>query len=357
MKNVVFILMVLLQLVVATLTSAELLILEVDQDTYIDSISPNSNFGQRWNFLISGMTGKSAYGLLHFDTMQLPNEATIQSAHVTFLVHGNNSTGSYSIHPLLRAWDESSATWITSATGIAWTQPGGDYDQNTYVTLPLAGFYPNWVIIDVTHLFSDEAGRLKDDIADNGLLIRADAGYTKSLSAEFASNANAATCHSCHGFLPPERDEGKSFDCNICHSRDGVPLAGEPALIIQYQITDSDGDGVFDGVDNCPTVSNTGQEDSYPPGGNATGDACECESDFDCDGAVDGTDAFSFKTHYGRSMIIQPCMDIDPCQGDFSCDGDVDGMDAFLFKADFGRGVAGNLCPACGIGDWCGGAY
>ncbi len=349
--------MTLLQLVGAPLVSAELLILEVDRDTYVDSISPNGNFGGRWNFLISGMTGKSAHGLLHFDTTPLPNEATIQSALVTFLVHGNNSTGAYSIHPLLRAWDEGSATWITSATGIAWTQPGGDYDQDTSVTLALAGPYPDWVISDVTSLVCDEAGRLKDDTVDNGLLIRANAGYTKSLSSEFSSNANAATCHSCHGSLPPERDAGKSFDCTICHSRDDIPLAGEPALVIQYQIIDSDGDGVLDGVDNCPAVFNADQEDSYPPGGNGMGDACDCESDFDCDGAVDGTDAFSFKTHYGRSFIIHPCADIDPCQGDFSCDGDVDGMDAFLFKSDFGRGAAGSRCPACGIGDWCGGAY
>ena len=357
MKKVVFIFIFLLQLVGAPLAYAELLILGVDQDTYIDSISPNGNFGGRWNFLISGMTGKSAYGLLHFDTTPLPDSATIESAQLTFLIHGNNSTNSYFIHPLLRAWDETSATWVLAEPGVFWTNPGGDYDQSAYVAIPLTGPYPDWVIMDVTSLVSDEAGRLKDGIANNGLVLRADAGYTKSLSSEFTYNANATTCHSCHGFLPPERDEGKSFDCIACHSRDGIPLSGEPTLIIQYQITDSDGDGVFDGVDNCPTVSNAGQEDSYPPGGNAIGDACECESDFDCDGDVDGTDAFSFKTHYGRSLIIYPCAEINPCQGDFSCDGDVDGTDAVLFKSDFGRGASGNRCPACDIGDWCSGAY
>ncbi len=132
MKKVVFILLLVLWLISVPLASAELLTLQVDKDTYIDSISPNGNFGGRWNFLISGMTGKSAYGLLHFDTTPLPDEATIQSAQLTFLIHGNNTTGSYFIHPLLQAWDEASATWISSATGVLWTYPGGDYDQGTY---------------------------------------------------------------------------------------------------------------------------------------------------------------------------------------------------------------------------------
>ena len=50
---------------------------------------------------------------------------------------------------------------------------------------------------------------------------------------------------------------------------------------------DSDGDGVPDNLDNCPTVYNPSQADTYPPGGNDCGDACECEGDFDCDGDQD----------------------------------------------------------------------
>lgn len=357
MKKVVFILLFLLQLIGAPLAAEELLILQVDKDTYIDSISPNGNFGGRWNFLISGMTGKSAYGLLHFDATSLPDAATIESAQLIFLIHGHNSTGSYVIYPLLRAWDETSSTWVLAEPGVFWTNPGGDYDQSVYEAIHLTGPFPDWVVMDITSLVSDQAGRLKDNVADHGLLLKADAGYTKSLSSEFSSNSNAETCHSCHGYLPPVRDQGKSFNCANCHSRDGIPLTGEPALVIQYNLTDVDSDGVFDGVDNCPTVANAGQEDSYPPKGNAIGDACECESDFDCDGNVDGTDAFNFKTHFGRSLINYPCLDINPCMGDFSCDGDVDGTDAFLFKSDFGRGASGNYCPACDSGDWCSGSY
>jgi len=108
------------------------------------------------------------------------------------------------------------------------------------------------------------------------------------------------------------------------------------------------------GSDNCPGAPNPGQEDSYPPGGNGIGNACDCEGDFDCDGNVDGMDAFLFKSDYGRNARVNPCSTASPCNGDFDCDGNVDGSDAFLFKTDFGRNLKNNPCPACVIGDWCG---
>ena len=38
---------------------------------------------------------------------------------------------------------------------------------------------------------------------------------------------------------------------------------------------------------------------------------------------------------------------IDYCEGDFDCDGDCDGTDAFTFKTDFGRSTFSNPCPSC----------
>jgi hypothetical protein len=43
-------------------------------------------------------------------------------------------------------------------------------------------------------------------------------------------------------------------------------------LVTSVGVADQDGDGVADGVDNCPTVGNAGQEDAN---GNGVGDACE----------------------------------------------------------------------------------
>ena len=77
------------------------------------------------------------------------------------------------------------------------------------------------------------------------------------------------------------------------------------------------------------------QEDNYPPGGNDLGDVCECEGDFDCDGDQDGTDAATFKIHFGRSSFNRPCTADDPCYGDFDEDGDADGTDAANIQRGF----------------------
>lgn len=98
------------------------------------------------------------------------------------------------------------------------------------------------------------------------------------------------------------------------------------------------------------------QEDDYPPGGKGIGDACDCEGNFNCDidTDVDGSDAFTFKSSFGRSPILNPCTRDSPCHGDFNCDHDCDGTDAARFKQDFGRSAFSNPCPACTAGvEWC----
>ena len=105
---------------------------------------------------------------------------------------------------------------------------------------------------------------------------------------------------------------------------------------------DDDNDGICDpgksapscsGTDNCPYIPNPGQEDTYPPGGNHCGDACECEADFDHDGDVDVQDISKFGKNYG----------------DFDCDGDADDNDYAILKSDIGR----RDCPSCPTVPWC----
>jgi hypothetical protein len=124
-----------------------------------------------------------------------------------------------------------------------------------------------------------------------------------------------------------------------------------------YQVVcsevDTDHDGTVDCIDNCRTVSNPDQADTSPPGGNFCGDACECEGNFDGDLDVDGTDASTFKTDFGRSKLIHPCTNGDSCNGDFECDTDVDGTNASKFKSDFGRSKLNNSCPSCVTNPWC----
>ena len=40
---------------------------------------------------------------------------------------------------------------------------------------------------------------------------------------------------------------------------------------------------------------------------NGVGDACECESDFDCNGSVDGGDVGKFLKDLGRNYYNNPC--------------------------------------------------
>jgi hypothetical protein len=154
-------------------------------------------------------------------------------------------------------------------------------------------------------------------------------------------------------------------------------------------LNDSDGDGVPDESDNCPTIPNPDQADadkdglgnvcdncpnhpngpalgtcvkekagvmaSYRVGGqfitcdknedctptkgtcqmepedcnaNGCGDVCECYADYAVDGFVDGDDLGQLKRDYG-----DPC----PCLADGNGDGYVDGDDLVLLKNEYGR--------------------
>jgi len=120
------------------------------------------------------------------------------------------------------------------------------------------------------------------------------------------------------------------------------------------QSPDSDGDTQFDNWDNCPTISNPTQVDTYPPQGNGIGDTCDCEANFDCDRDVDANDVTPFLLDFGRSQYNRPCTNQDPCKGDFSCDGDVDANDVSKFLEDFGRSQYNKPCPICTQGQpWC----
>ena len=116
---------------------------------------------------------------------------------------------------------------------------------------------------------------------------------------------------------------------------------------------DSDDDGIPDDTDICPNTPNPGQEDTYPPGGNGIGDACECEGDFNCSGGVDADDVIPFLNDFGRSTFNNPCVNDNQCTGDFDCNGGVDAADLNTFLEDFGRNQFFNPCPSCETGNWC----
>ena len=116
---------------------------------------------------------------------------------------------------------------------------------------------------------------------------------------------------------------------------------------------DIDQDNVGDICDNCPNHFNPNQLDTYPPQGNGIGDACDCESDFNCSGGVDASDVGVFLTDFGRSTFNNPCTNVVACNGDVDCNANVDDTDVNKFLEDFGRNQFNNPCPPCVAGDWC----
>ncbi len=146
---------------------------------------------------------------------------------------------------------------------------------------------------------------------------------------------------------PGQEDEDSDGVGTVCDNCPYISNLGQ---------NDVDHDCVGDVCDNCFSISNPLQDDTYPPGGNGIGDACDCEGNFTCsiDQNVDGMDAATFKADFGRSIISNPCTNAAPCNGDFSCNGNVDGLDAALLKQDFGRSTINNPCPVCTSSEpWC----
>jgi len=234
-RKIIFGLCLLFLLLLPYIVKAETVSITADKDTYIDKLYPDNNFGQGWNLLMSGALTKPAHGLLHFDLSGLPANSRITKAQLTLLVHSKQSTNIYHIHPLTTDWEEDYATWNIAKTGVSWTTPGGDFDPAVFVESALPGTTPGWMVIDVTTLISDSQGNLNASTAAKGLLVEANAGYNRVLSAEFSNYDHALTCHSCHGTNDPSLDVGKSTNCARCHSQGELRLSGEPKLNITYE--------------------------------------------------------------------------------------------------------------------------
>lgn len=127
-------------------------------------------------------------------------------------------------------------------------------------------------------------------------------------------------------------------------------LIDAPQISISATSLDSDGDGWFDGCDNCPQTSNANQLDSDADG---VGDACDVcpgtiphapvdaqgcppfvPADFDRDGDVDSVDYLTFHACSSRANVPHP--PAPPCaQADFDGDGDVDPDDMGTFQRYF----------------------
>jgi hypothetical protein len=105
---------------------------------------------------------------------------------------------------------------------------------------------------------------------------------------------------------------------------------------------DSDSDGILDDVDNCPTVSNAGQEDVGD--GDGVGDACDncpdtanpTQTDSDGDGSGNECDLCTGDDGSGDTDSDGVCDDTDNCENDANGD-----------QADTDGDGVGNVCDVC----------
>jgi RHS repeat-associated protein len=98
-------------------------------DTYIENGSATSNYGTEVSLRIgesNNSTNKVHRSLIKFDLSSIPANATITSATLSLWTTGDLSDNDRTIrvYRLKTAFDESSATWNESASGINWQSAG-----------------------------------------------------------------------------------------------------------------------------------------------------------------------------------------------------------------------------------------
>jgi PKD repeat protein len=123
-------------------------------DVTLNSIYPTRNYGNAYSVKLDG----TKFGvLMRFAVFAreggpIPNNARIQSAHLEIYKREREHT--YRLHPMLKAWEESQATWRQARSGLSWTTPGAasvgqDY-STTYDAQVVAPYAPGWMRFDVT---------------------------------------------------------------------------------------------------------------------------------------------------------------------------------------------------------------
>lgn len=114
------------------------------QDTWLNSMSPNSNYGSASSLLVGSAGGGigNQRSLLQFDLAGLAAGATVSSASLSLQATAISGNFSIHVHQVTGLWEEGSfggsageASWNRRIPGIAWTSPGGDFQTTSIATL------------------------------------------------------------------------------------------------------------------------------------------------------------------------------------------------------------------------------
>jgi hypothetical protein len=146
-------------------------------DIALQSYYPNTRYGA-WPLLY--LHGKAYTTLLRFaifaaDGGPVPNGASIVSARLE--VHKEYYNYVYSLHPMLKLWDEASATWNSSRIGVGWAVAGANGAGTDYAVNHDAQYSvswdPQWMSFDVTARVAQYAA----GAANLGWQLRGVSGY------------------------------------------------------------------------------------------------------------------------------------------------------------------------------------
>jgi hypothetical protein len=149
----------------AGICSSPSLILTPAADTTLRDNQPDDNFGTD-STLLTKPPSNPRNTLIQFDLSVIPPGTPIVCANLRLNQISSLEIGqTIQIHRVTAAWVESQATWNNRTTGVAWINPGGDFDSAV-----AASFVPNATnhIINLTSLTQNW---VDTPAANSGLLM------------------------------------------------------------------------------------------------------------------------------------------------------------------------------------------
>ena len=213
---------------------------------------------------------------------------------------GDSDANASAVLDLQNSYFRGGRTEINTSTEITLSVDGlsraapGNVGAGTYSAIDLATATINGGVLNV------DFGTFVPGDGDSFDLIALDAGEV--FTAPFFSSINAVNL-----------DSGFSWTL--------IPGNATSGQILRFTVNvDTDGDGVFDSMDNCTEVSNPAQRDS-----NGDGYGNFCDADVDNDGAINFSDLNILKTgFFGTDADL-----------DFDGDGAVNFADLQIMKDSF----------------------
>jgi hypothetical protein len=136
-------------------------------DTYLDSVSPTTNYGSATQLYTYG----TRRAMHQFSLAGIPVGAVIPAASLQIYANTCAAGNVITANPLTQAWNEAQATWNNRITDTAWTSAGGTYTASypATATTPISGWV-TWNVLSMVQAW------FAGTIPNYGLLLRQTTG-------------------------------------------------------------------------------------------------------------------------------------------------------------------------------------